>query len=94
MFGDGYIVVAFTEGFVAHISTHIKELRDEISSERIFNSTLEALCTNDLVYKMAVAGENCIKIYNLANWKEIKNEKIDLPKGCGRVTKLSWSTNG
>ena len=26
LFGDGYIVVAFTEGYVAHISTHLKEL--------------------------------------------------------------------
>ena len=26
LFGDGYIVVAFTEGFVAHISTHMREL--------------------------------------------------------------------
>lgn len=26
LFGDGYIVVGFTKGWVAHISTHIKEL--------------------------------------------------------------------
>ena len=58
LFGDGYIVVGFSEGYVAHISTHIKELKDEISSERVFQSTLDAICTNDLVYKMAVAGEN------------------------------------
>ena len=58
LFGDGYIVVGFSEGYVAHISTHIKELKDEVSSERVFQSTLDAICTNDLVYKMAVAGEN------------------------------------
>ena len=26
LFGDGYIVTAFTEGYVAHISTHLCEL--------------------------------------------------------------------
>jgi len=26
LFGDGYIVIAFTEGYVVHISTHIREL--------------------------------------------------------------------
>jgi WD repeat-containing protein 19 len=26
LFGDGYIVIGFSEGYVAHISTHIKEL--------------------------------------------------------------------
>ena len=47
LFGDGYIVVGFSEGYVAHISTHIKELsnfnfiilyfiEDEVSSERVF----------------------------------------------------------
>lgn len=30
LFGDGYIVIGFTEGYVAHISTHIKELSKEI----------------------------------------------------------------
>lgn len=94
MFGDGYIVVAFSEGYVAHISTHMRELRDEISSERIFQGPLDALCTNDIVYKMAVAGDNQIKIYNLASWKEIRNERIELPKSAGRVLKLQWANNG
>lgn len=26
LFGDGYIVVGFSEGYVAHISTHRKEI--------------------------------------------------------------------
>lgn len=43
---------------------------------------------------MAVAGENMIKIYNLATWKELKNERIDLPKNIGRVNTLTWSNNG
>jgi WD repeat-containing protein 19 len=29
LFGDGYIVIGFSEGWVAHISTHIKEIRIE-----------------------------------------------------------------
>ncbi len=79
LFGDGYIVIGFSEGWVAHISTHIKEIRDEIQSEKIFNSPLDAICTNDTLYKMAAAGEGQIRIFNLSTWKENKNEKIDLP---------------
>jgi hypothetical protein len=37
---------------------------------------------------MAVAGENTIKIYNLATWKEIKNERIEIPKSAGNIAKL------
>ncbi len=43
---------------------------------------------------MAVAGDNQIKIYNLASWKEIRNERIELPKSAGRVLKLQWANNG
>ena len=57
----------------------------------IFGSTLDCLCTNDFLYKMAVAGEGCIKIYNLNTWKEIKNERIELPRNAGKVTDLAWA---
>jgi WD repeat-containing protein 19 len=93
-FGDGYIVIGFTEGYFAHISTHLKELKDEVSSDRIFNTTLDALCTNDALYKLAIAGEGCIKFLNLSTWKEIKHEKITLPKGCGKIQRMAWSNNG
>lgn len=93
-FGDGYIVIGFTEGYVAHISTHLKEMKDEVSSDRIFNTTLDALCTNDALYKLAVAGEGTIRFINLSTWKEIKHEKITLPKSCGKITRMAWSNNG
>jgi hypothetical protein len=35
---------------------------------------------------MAVAGEGMVKIYNLSTWKEIRSERIDLPKDAGRVS--------
>jgi WD repeat-containing protein 19 len=57
LFGDGYIVLGFSEGYVVHISTHIKELSSEVQSEKIFSGSLDALTTNDYLYKLAVAGE-------------------------------------
>jgi len=94
LFGDGYIVVGFNKGWVAHISTHIKELKEEVSSEQIFLTTLDALATNDVLYKLAVAGENTIRFYNLSTWKEIRNERIELPKNAGKVLKLEWVSSG
>ena len=43
---------------------------------------------------MAVAGEGTIKFYNMSTWKEIKNERITLPSGIGRVDKMVWTPNG
>ncbi len=34
-FGDGYIVVAFSKGFVVVISTHKREMQEEIHSIRV-----------------------------------------------------------
>ena len=31
LFGDGYIVIGFSKGWVAHISTHIKELSKKLA---------------------------------------------------------------
>lgn len=39
-YGDGYIVVGFGEGYYCHVSTHEKEMKDEIKSERVFNAPL------------------------------------------------------
>ena len=94
IFGDGYIVLGFSEGYVAHISTHMSEMQNEVSHEKIFNSTIDCIETNDSLYKLAVAGEGCIKIYNLSNWKEIVKEKIVLPKNVGKVMKMTWTQNG
>ena len=94
LFGDGYIIIGFSEGYVAHISTHKKELKDEISSERVFNTTLDAMCTNDILYKLAVAGEGIIKFYNVSTWKEIKHERITIQRKVGKITKMEWSNNG
>ena len=65
-----------------------------MSSEKIFQTTLDALCTNDFLYKMAAGGENTIKIFNMHTWKEIKNERIEMPKSSGKITKLQWANNG
>ena len=60
----------------------------------MFQTTLESLCTNDFLYKMAAGGENTIKIFNMHTWKEIKNERIEMPKSSGKTIKLQWANNG
>jgi len=27
-FGDGYILIGFSEGYYCHVSTHVKEMKD------------------------------------------------------------------
>lgn len=94
LFGDGYLVVGFSNGFLSHVSTHQKEMDQELESERIFTS-IDAICVNEHLYKCAVVGDqNKIKIFNMKNWKEIKKESFSLPENCGKVTRIEWSKNG
>ena len=48
LFGDGYIVVAFTEGYIAHISTHLKELSNisPRNTKIFFHRTLQYIKIN------------------------------------------------
>ena len=52
------------------------------------------MAVNNPFYKMALAGENKVKIISLSDWKEIKQETFDLPQGCGKVASLAFSPNG
>ena len=69
-------------------------MKDEIKSERVFNAPLESMAVNNPFYKMALAGENKIKIISLGDWKEIKQETIELPQGSGKVASMNFSPNG
>ena len=93
-FGDGYILLGFSEGYYCHVSTHEKEMKDEIKSERVFNAPLEAIAINNPFYKLAVAGENKVKVISLSDWKEITQETFELPQGSGKVARMSFSPNG
>ena len=93
-FGDGYLVLSFSEGYLCHISTHIKEVRDEVSSEQVFNSNISCLAVNDSLYKLAVASETTIKIVDISTWKPLPEEQIDLNLQAGKITAMHWTNNG
>lgn len=57
----------------------MKEVRDEVSSEQVFTSSISALATNDTLHKLAVASEHTIKMMDLSTWKCISEEKIEVP---------------
>ena len=62
----------------------------EVTVQTIDFTTVPAVkCNlNDIIYKLAVAGENQIHIYNLGTWEEVKSQRIELPKAAGNVCKM------
>ena len=57
----------------------MKEVKDEVSSEQVFTTSISSLATNDILNKLAVGSENTIKIIDITTWKQIADEKIELP---------------
>jgi len=93
-FGDGYIAIGFSKGFISIISTHMTEIKNEVHSMQPFKSGLDDLCACDEVNRFAVAGESSIKIYDSNTWLEIPEEKIEINNKAGRISKITWSNTG
>ena len=93
-FGDGYIAIGFSKGYISIVSTHMDEVKNEINSKQLFKNDLNDLSVCDEVNRIAIAGENSIKILDKNSFEEIKDEKIDVPKNAGSISRISWSKNG
>ena len=93
-FGDGYIAIGFSKGYISIVSTHMSEVKQEINSKQLFKNDLNDLSVCDEVNRIAVAGENTIRILDKNSFEEITQEKVDLPKNAGAISKISWSKNG
>jgi WD repeat-containing protein 19 len=81
-FGDGYIMLAFNEGYFVVISTRkryfyghkiylfldMKEIGQELFSSK-FYSSLKDISYSSGLQKAAICGDNSIKVLEAGNWK-------------------------
>lgn len=93
-FGDGYIAIGFSKGYISIISTHMNEIKNEVHSMQPFKNGLDDLSVCEDVNRIAIAGENTVKIYDTNIWSEIVEEKIEISNQAGRISKIQWSTTG
>ena len=93
-FGDGYIALGFSKGFLSVISTHMVEIKNEVNSVQVFKNNLDDLSVCEQVNRIAVAGENSVRIFDKNSLKEITEEKIEISAQAGRISKINWSENG
>ncbi|OQS06139.1 hypothetical protein THRCLA_01800 [Thraustotheca clavata] len=77
-FGGGYLMIAFTEGFVICISTQIDEIGEELFSGRFFSERLYAVCYSQALNRAAMSGESGIKVIDLTSYAEIKSDAVKL----------------
>ncbi|XP_076446829.1 WD repeat-containing protein 19-like isoform X2 [Babylonia areolata] len=70
-FGDGYILIGFAQGYFVVISTHMKEIGQELFQARNHKNRLTDIAVSSALGKAASAGDNCVKIHDLAEFKEM-----------------------
>nr|CAD7443869.1 unnamed protein product [Timema bartmani] len=91
-FGDGYILVGFSAGYFVAISTHIKEVGQELFQVKNHKDMLTDIAICDKLGKVASCGDNCVKIHDMSNLSETSSV-ISLEQENG-IEHLSWSKDG
>mmetsp|Transcript_128986 Transcript_128986/g.223824 ORF Transcript_128986/g.223824 Transcript_128986/m.223824 type:complete len:1375 (+) Transcript_128986:101-4225(+) len=92
-FGDGYLVVGFSLGYIVIISSQMREISEELSSVKYHQNSLDCLCCSKKAGKIASAGDDGIRIISMKDWKEVKSERIQI-RPEARVTHMYWSEDG
>lgn len=93
-FGDGYMMIGFSEGFVVVISTHMREIGEELFSGQFHKGSLDDIACSPVMQRAATAGGNVIKIIDMSEWKEIKSDAAVVERRHGPIEKLGWTSDG
>lgn len=91
-FGDGYILIGFSKGFFVVISTHMKEIGQELFQVKNHKDNLSGIAISTSLGKAASCGENTIKIHELHDLKDTSNViTLDEERS---LEHMEWSEDG
>ena len=95
-YGDGYILAGFSKGFIVSISTHEKEMGEEIHSLRLGYKSIVSICIspNKAQNMAAVSTASDIKIVDLNTFKENEHLSFIFDLDYGMPKKMSWTSDG
>lgn len=91
-FGDGYILIGFAQGYFVVISTHMKEIGQELFQARNHKNKLVDIAISSALGKAASAGDNCVKIHDLSEFKEMY--AIITLEDERSLDRIEWSDDG
>ncbi|XP_025088691.1 WD repeat-containing protein 19-like isoform X2 [Pomacea canaliculata] len=91
-FGDGYILIGFNQGYFVVISTHMKEIGQELFQARNHKNHLNSIAVSPSLGKAASCGDNCIKIHDLSDLKEMY--AIIVLEDERKLDRIQWSDDG
>ncbi|XP_031991730.1 WD repeat-containing protein 19 isoform X1 [Hylobates moloch] len=92
-YGDGRIMIGFSCGHFVVISTHTGELGQEIFQARNHKDNLTSIAVSQTLNKVATCGDNCIKIQDLVDLKDMY-AILNLDEENKGLGTLSWTDDG
>lgn len=91
-FGDGLILLGFSLGFVVVISTHPKEVGQELWQVKNHRDSLVSIAICKELELIASCGDNNVKIHSMSNLQET-TKILTLPDQAG-LKGIAWSSDG
>ncbi|KAF2983126.1 hypothetical protein EK904_011176, partial [Melospiza melodia maxima] len=92
-YGDGYIMIGFSQGYFVVISTHIREIGQEVFQAHNHKDNLSSIAISQSLNKAASCGDNCIKIHDLTDMREMY-AIINLDDENKGVDQMAWTDDG
>uniref|UniRef100_A0A3Q3ED44 WD repeat-containing protein 19 n=1 Tax=Labrus bergylta TaxID=56723 RepID=A0A3Q3ED44_9LABR len=92
-YGDGYILIGFSHGYFVVISTHIREIGQELYQAHNHKDSLNSVAISASLNKAASCGDNSIKIHELSELKDISNV-VRLDDETKGLDQMSWTDDG
>jgi WD40 repeat protein len=84
-FGDGQIMIGFSNGYFAAISTNESELGEELFVAKMHKGGLEDVAFCPALQRAATCGERTVRVIDVLTWKEIKSDGITLDRERGKA---------
>lgn len=91
-YGDGYILLGFSQGYVVAISTHSREVGQELWQVKNHRDSLSSIAVSKELDLIASCGDNNVKVHAIANLQETITI-LTLPEQSG-LKSIEWSNDG
>ncbi|SPQ94469.1 unnamed protein product (mitochondrion) [Plasmodiophora brassicae] len=93
-YGDGYLLAAFSKGFVVVISTHMKEIGEELNCMKLHDESMNAVAVTLAGSMFATCADDGVRVVDLSDWRELKLATVDRDSLKGVARAVQWTGDG
>jgi len=70
-FGDGYMLIGFSNGHVVPLSSHMKEVQQELRSLKAHAARCNDLTCSRQLQRAVTVGDDGMRVFDMVTWKEV-----------------------